>query len=131
MSEPAQKPPAEYTRIGEPRVNVLLWEEITFLQAGISRQGFIRNIGRGGMFIEAETPFEKNSEIEFSFMLKNPERVISGRGRVAWVRAAWGNALQPPGMGVEILEFRNDSGAHFSEYFEQCLKGEKSQRNFS
>lgn len=123
MTEAVQKPALKNARLGEPRVNVPLWEEISFVQAGECRPGFIRNIGRGGMFIEAQSPFEKNSEIEFSFTLKDPVREISGRGRVAWVRADWGNALQPPGMGVEILEFKNESETHFSEYFLQCLRG--------
>lgn len=73
------------------------------------------NISPGGMFIRTAEPSEEGAIIYLQFSLKDGSRLIEGMGRVVRVNPPPGTAEQPPGMGVEFLNFDEESMALIDE----------------
>lgn len=75
---------------------------IRLKKGGASLEGKIKNLGRGGMFLECEGGFPPCAE-ELDFRLRLPLNgaEISGSGVVRWVRARATEEL-PAGCGIEF-----------------------------
>jgi uncharacterized protein (TIGR02266 family) len=73
------------------------------------------NISPGGMFIRTTEPCEEGSIIYLQFSLKDGSRLIEGMGRVVRVNPPPGSPERPPGMGVEFLNFDEESMALIDE----------------
>ncbi|HEY0880824.1 MAG TPA: TIGR02266 family protein [Archangium sp.] len=66
------------------------------------------NISPGGIFIRTDEPREQGSIIYLQFALKDGSKLIEGMGRVVRVNPP-GNAKMPAGMGIEFLNFDDES----------------------
>lgn len=66
------------------------------------------NISPGGMFIKTTEPATEGSIIFLQFSLVDGSRLIEGMGRVVRVNPA-DETGRVPGMGVEFLNFDEDS----------------------
>ena len=65
---------------------------------------YIRNISRGGVFIETRSPLELGTSLKLKFRLPGSDRPITAEGVVAWLVDS-DEAEQeksPPGMGVKF-----------------------------
>ena len=72
------------------------------LEAFIER--FASNVTRGGIFIASREPRPVGAEVRFEVQLMNGTPVLSGEGRVTWVKEF--NPAEPHrpyGMGVQFL----------------------------
>jgi uncharacterized protein (TIGR02266 family) len=76
--------------------------------------GRVRNVSRGGMFIEAETDIALNDEITLEFQLPNFTDLLMSTGKVVWRRTA-GNALRP-GIGLQFLKLDRASAKRIDDY---------------
>jgi uncharacterized protein (TIGR02266 family) len=65
------------------------------------------NLSPGGIFISTDAPREEGAIVYLQFALRDGSRLIEGMGRVVRVDAPRGGA--PGGMGVEFLDFDEDS----------------------
>ncbi len=65
---------------------------------------FSANISPGGIFIRSDRPEPVGTLVDFEFRLGDGFELIKGRGEVAWVREASGDAAHPAGMGLSFLE---------------------------
>jgi len=66
---------------------------------------FAPNVTRTGVFIASKTPRPVGAEFRFEISLVGGPIVLSGQGRVTWVKAFDPNApRQPHGMGVDFIE---------------------------
>jgi uncharacterized protein (TIGR02266 family) len=72
------------------------------------------NISPGGMFIHTTEPKEEGSMIYLQFSLKDGSKLIEGMGRVVRVNPE-GVPGHPPGMGVEFVNFDDESMALVQE----------------
>ena len=66
------------------------------------------NISPGGMFISTDEPKEEGSMVYIQFSLKDGSKLIEGLGRVVRVIPP-GDPEGPPGMGVEFVNFDDES----------------------
>jgi CheY-like chemotaxis protein/Tfp pilus assembly protein PilZ len=72
------------------------------LRKGSLIEGKIKNLGRGGMFLELASGFPPCAEeLEFRLSLPETGTEISGSGVVRWVRMA-GSEQLPAGCGIEF-----------------------------
>lgn len=69
------------------------------------------NLSPGGMFIRTDAPAELGSMISMLFSLKDGSKLIEGMGRVVRVIPTGAAADQVPGMGVEFVDFDEESSA--------------------
>jgi molecular chaperone DnaK len=72
------------------------------------------NISPGGMFIRTEEPHEEGSIIYLQFSLKDGSRLIEGMGKVVRCNPP-GDKSRTPGMGIEFLNFDDESMALIQE----------------
>jgi uncharacterized protein (TIGR02266 family) len=72
------------------------------------------NISPGGIFICTETPREEGAVIYLQFALKDGSKLIEGMGKVVRVNPP-GDPKRPGGMGIEFMNFDDDSMALISE----------------
>ena len=69
------------------------------------------DISLGGMFIRTEDPKDEGSLIYLQFYLRDGAKLIEGLGRVVWVNPPGSDPAedQPSGMGIEFVNFDEDS----------------------
>lgn len=68
------------------------------------------NISPGGIFIRTDEPGEQGAILYLQFSLKDGSRLIEGMGRVVRVNPP-GDPQRPAGMGIEFVNFDEDSMA--------------------
>ena len=72
------------------------------------------NISPGGIFVKTDEPREEGAVIYLQFALKDGSKLIEGMGRVVRVNPP-GDPKRPPGMGIEFMNFDEDSMALIAE----------------
>lgn len=72
------------------------------------------NISPGGIFIRTDTPREEGAVIYLQFTLRDGSPLIEGMGKVVRVNPP-GVAGRPAGMGIEFINFDEDSMALIAE----------------
>lgn len=72
------------------------------------------DISVGGMFIRTDEPREEGAMIYLQFWLNDGSKLIEGLGKVVRVNPP-GNPEKPAGMGVEFVNFDDDSMAFITE----------------
>jgi uncharacterized protein (TIGR02266 family) len=72
------------------------------------------NLSPGGIFLRTDEPRELGSIVYLQFSLKDGSRLIEGMGRVVRVNPP-GEQERVPGMGVEFLNFDEESMALIDE----------------
>ena len=68
----------------------------------------------GGIFIKTETPREEGSVIYLQFTLRDGSKLIEGMGKVVRVNPP-GDPKRPGGMGIEFMNFDEESMALIAE----------------
>ncbi len=76
------------------------------------------NISPGGIFVKTDEPREEGSVIYLQFALKDGSKLIEGMGRVVRVNPP-GDPQRPPGMGIEFMNFDDESMALIAEIIAQ------------
>jgi len=88
-------------------------------------QDYIRNISRGGLFIETKNPLELNTELKLKFRLPGCDAPIKATGVVVWTvepEDATANSAAP-GMGVRF----GDLSEHDMSMIDSMVKGEMDE----
>ncbi len=70
---------------------------------GARLHGWLHDIGRGGCFIASPSHFTFGEELDFELRITDARTLVSGKGRVAWVRETNDRHL-PAGMGIRFVE---------------------------
>jgi len=79
-----------------------------FKNPGVFLYDYSRNVGRGGIFVETEKPFQPGTELNLSFVLPDQGEPIEVKGKVVWVHEKNAKDFRGvPGMGVQ---FENPQG---------------------
>jgi len=115
----------EHPRV-ETRIEIPYWKYVKLNQKGGMDIGFVKNISKGGFFIETEQVFESGLEIGFEFYTSNSPKPVAGVAKVMWNRKVEeeDDPSKPPGMGLEFLSFQGESKA----ILDQFIDGELEQR---
>ncbi len=101
----------EQRRYPRAPLNLLVQYRCDTLEDFLSE--YSADISLGGMFIRTETPRPVGSMIYLQFALKDGSVLIEGLGRVVHVNEPGGD--RPAGMGVEFLNFDDESKAFIEE----------------
>ena len=72
------------------------------------------NISPGGIFVTTDEPREEGSVIYLQFALKDGSKLIEGMGKVVRVNPV-GDSTRPAGMGIEFVNFDDESMALIAE----------------
>jgi len=99
-----------------PRVIIPFWKYVKIRHNGQEYIGYVKNISKGGFFVETDQIYELHTELEFEFHLPESNERILGKAKVCWARKNWGNAEEPPGMGIEFTQFDGDSKTSLNNY---------------
>lgn len=104
------------------RIDIEIPIGLNFVKSNFLIQSTIRNLGRGGVFVELAERFpETLEEMEFKFESgSNPELKIAGRGIVRWIRKEQTEALTS-GCGIEFVELDSKCISRLVEAV-NCLK---------
>ena len=103
----AQKPEAFPHNRQQPRVPLRIKIDY-FKNPGVFLYDYSRNVGRGGIFVETEKPFQPGTELNLSFVLPDQSEPIEVKGKVVWVHEKNAKDFRGvPGMGVQ---FENPQG---------------------
>ena len=71
---------------------------------------FATNVSTEGMFISSRKPKEVGTELRFELRLADDSTVISGRGKVVWVRPFdKDKPKEPHGMGIRFIQLSKSS----------------------
>lgn len=74
-----------------------------FKNPGVFLYDYSRNVGRGGIFVETEKPFQPGTELNLSFVLPDQNEPIEVKGKVVWVHEKSAKDFRGvPGMGVQF-----------------------------
>ena len=73
-----------------------------------------RNVSRGGMFVEADTAFEPDSEFQLEFTVPDTSILVQPTARVAWRRPP--GHERGPGMGLQFLKLERDAAQWLEQY---------------
>jgi uncharacterized protein (TIGR02266 family) len=102
------------------RLTVRSFERVSFetevrLSAGGSDiWAWSRNVSRGGMFVEADTALEPDSEFQVEFTVPDSSIVVQPTARVVWRRPA--DHEHGPGMGLQFLKLDRDAAQWLEQY---------------
>jgi type IV pilus assembly protein PilZ len=95
-----------------PRIDV--WIEVTFKSSRELVTSYMRNISKGGVFIQTEEPLDLGTVLALTFQLPGQENLIKIKGKVVWYNPAGG--IQNSGMGVQFTEMPEED-RHILEGF--------------
>lgn len=112
MSEPDDKGGAEKRRWPRAPLNVLVQFRFDTFDEFLAEYSV--NISPGGIFIRTDAPREEGAIIYLQFTLRDGSRLIEGMGKVVRVNPP-GNPQRPAGMGIEFLNFDEESMALIAE----------------
>ena len=117
-----QKHPRVQTRIEIP-----YWKYVKLNKKGSVDIGFVKNISKGGFFIETEQIFDKGTEIAFEFYTSNSSKPVAGVAKVVWSRKPHEDEdpSNPPGMGLEFQSFEGESQVILDQFIEAELEMQK------
>jgi uncharacterized protein (TIGR02266 family) len=102
------------------RLTVRSFERVSFetevrLSAGGSDiWAWSRNVSRGGMFVEADTALEPDSEFQVEFIVPDTSIVVQPTARVVWRRPA--DHERGPGMGLQFLKLDRDAAQWLEQF---------------
>jgi len=94
---------------------VALETEVRLSANGADIWGWSRNVSRGGMFVEADSLLEPDSEFEVEFTVPNTSIVVQPTARVVW-RQLPGDPQRPAGMGLQFLKLDREAEQWLEQY---------------
>lgn len=112
MSESGDGPGSEKRRFPRTPLSLLVQYRFNTFEDFLAEYSV--NVSVGGIFIKTDQPKEEGSIIYLQFSLKDGSRLIEGMGRVVRVNPP-GVAGRVPGMGIEFLNFDDESMALIEE----------------
>ena len=102
------------------RLTVRSFERVSFeTEVRLSAGGqdvwaWSRNVSRGGMFVEADTALEPDSEFQIEFTVPDTSIVVQPTARVVWRRPP--GEGRGPGIGLQFLKLDRDAANWLDQY---------------
>lgn len=81
----------------------------------------LANISRSGMFLEAPPDVEIQLGHSIHFALRLDQEEVTGVAKVRWVRDNKHGPYMPKGVGVQVIEFHENTEKRYLEFLEGCL----------
>lgn len=96
---------------GLPRIDLEAWT--TLRSPALEWSGRVRNLSRGGMFVESSRALEPDAEVVVQIALPESGEELVSTAQVRWVRRERNETL---GMGLRFLALDGDSARTLSRY---------------
>jgi uncharacterized protein (TIGR02266 family) len=103
---------------GLPRVE--LAEPVCISVGSFEAWGTVRNLSRGGLFIESDDTLAPCTEVDLRFELPESEATVEPTAQVIWRRES---AAEPRGMGLRFLEVDGGTARRLADYVFEHLVG--------
>jgi CRP/FNR family cyclic AMP-dependent transcriptional regulator len=79
--------------------------KVSFKHTGDFINGYIDNIGSGGLFIKTTEPLPVGTLVDLEFNLPQTDQIVHSKARVIWTRPeSMSTEKVPPGMGTEFID---------------------------
>lgn len=101
-SRPSKNAATTATRERRVHVRVPIRAAVTVANGPNRVCGWVRNLSAGGMFVETDEPFARETEVQVDTLMRDGSRVHHFR-TLAWV--AW---VSPDGMGLQFDDLSPD-----------------------
>ena len=103
------------TRVrGLPRIDTNV--PVTVTTRETRTQGIVRNLSRGGAFVETEAPLVQAEEIGLSFQLPESPLTVAASAEVIWCSNHYESVQTPDGVGLRFVEIDAPSARTLDEY---------------
>lgn len=96
---------------GLPRIPLEIWA--TLRVSDIEWTGRVRNLSRGGLFVESARALEPSAEVQVQLELPECDHSLLSTAEVRWVRRERNETL---GMGMRFLALDRDSAKDLARY---------------
>jgi uncharacterized protein (TIGR02266 family) len=93
---------------------VPLETEVRLSSAGTDTWAWSRNVSRGGMFVEADSALEPDTELEMEFAVPETSILVQPTARVVWRRPSCDELR--PGMGLQFLKLDREASRWLEQY---------------
>ena len=104
------------------RIEIPYWKYVKFENKGEVNIGFVKNMSKGGFFIETDISYERESKIGFEFYLPNSSKAVRGTAKIVWMSQAESeDPHEVPGMGLSFESFEGESEAILDQFIQQEL----------
>ncbi|MEM7412852.1 MAG: TIGR02266 family protein [Myxococcota bacterium] len=91
--------------------------------AGDETWAWALNLSRGGMFVEADTALEPETELDVEFTLPASDETVHPSARVVWRRPP--NADARAGMGLQFLKLGQDEARLIENYVYERVSADR------
>lgn len=105
-----------------PRAEVSLLIQYRFESFEAFLSEYATDISNKGMFIRSDEPREVGSLVYLQFTLKDGSKLIEGLGKVVRVIPPSGKGGEPAGMGIQFVNFDDESQKLVEQIVSQGLK---------
>jgi uncharacterized protein (TIGR02266 family) len=97
----------------EPRVEAKLAIRLAYGTLDEFVERYALNVSRGGIFVRTRDPQPPGTAVSLDLQLATGEKVVRGRGLVAWTTppSAPGEPHRDPGMGIRFTDLDGESRA--------------------
>lgn len=112
-----------------PRVPMDL--PVALITSEAEGMGTVRNVSRGGAFVETELPLDCTDEVGLCFELPGSGRTLQPSARVVWRRNRYAARSSADGAGLRFVEIDADSARALDEFVHErteALNLEGAQR---
>jgi uncharacterized protein (TIGR02266 family) len=99
---------------GLPRIDTEV--PVTVTSGARHIAGVVRNVSRGGAFIETEAPLHCSDEVELQFQLPESPVLIHPSAEVVWCRNRFESRSTGDGAGLRFVEIDGDSVRTLDDY---------------
>lgn len=96
---------------GLPRIEVD--QPVHLVGEAVDAWGTVRNLSRGGLFVETECEIDVRSEVQLQFHLPESPAEIEPTAEVVWRR---GEPTAPAGLGLRFVEVDGPSVRHLEDF---------------
>ncbi len=103
-------------RSGLPVLKVMWGERNVFF-------GYAKNISKSGMFVSTVNPKEIDDKFTITFTIPNGGSAIQCKCRVVWAREFKPKQLYEPGMGLELLDLKDEMKKDLHDWVNTIKKG--------
>ena len=117
------QPPDDSKRRRFPRVPVSMLIQYRFDNLEDFLSEYSVDMSMGGMFIRTDDIRDEGSLVYIQFYLRDGAKLIEGLAKVVWVNRAEADQANklPPGMGVEFVNFDDESMALINQIVDRNL----------
>ncbi len=103
------------TRVqGLPRIDTNV--PVTVTTGGTELTGIVRNLSRGGAFVETDSPLTQANEVDLRFQLPDSAATLSASAEVIWCRSRYESIHTPDGAGLRFVEIDGPSARSLDEF---------------